>query len=148
MMRRRIRSMALTTPHRLTGLAILFCVALLGCTAAGQDASPSAIPVEQTDTEKEQLPMLVTVQVSLEVARVLQGQSPPTGASQKLVETVEELGLELKPVHPGAEDPLLAPFFTAEVPDAVAVDEIIASLLQLESVEAAYVKPPAEPAAP
>jgi hypothetical protein len=86
----------------------------------------------------------VTVQVSPDVARVLQQEAPPTAESGELLEIVHELGVVLEPVHPGAEDPLLAPYFTVEVPDAETAERVIARLRESGAVEAAYVKPPDE----
>jgi hypothetical protein len=45
-------------------------------------------------------------------------------------------------LHPGREDPLLAPYFTVEVPDAATAERVIAGLQNCEAVEAAYLKPP------
>lgn len=67
------------------------------------------------------------------------------GPREKLVPELEELGLSLTPMHPGESDPRLASYFTVEVTDAKAADQAIDALLQSDAVEAAYVKPRAEP---
>ena len=88
--------------------------------------------------------MYVTVQVSADVARVLQRQAPPTSESNKLVQILKDLGVVLKPVHHGAEDPLLIPYFTIEVSDITTAKRVIARLQHSNVIEAAYLKPPDE----
>ena len=90
--------------------------------------------------------MVVTVQVKPDVARVLQNQSEPTPVSEELLAVLEELDINLVPIHPGTKDPLLIIFFTVEVADSDAAEKVINRLLESEAVEAAYLKPPAEPA--
>lgn len=86
----------------------------------------------------------ITVQVSVDVARTLHRRGPPTTKSQELFKIVEELGVLLEPMHPGAEDPLLAPYFTVEVPDSTTAERVITHLRQSKAIEAAYLKPPDE----
>jgi hypothetical protein len=92
--------------------------------------------------------MQVTVQVRPDVARVLQRGLPvrngPADASQALLGAAKELGVELRPIHPGAKDPYLLPYFTVEVPDPATAERVIARLRRHEAVEGAYVKPPDE----
>ena len=112
--------------------------------------NPVLTPVEEEDdlradeTTEEVMTMYVTVQVSPEVARVLNEQAPATTESQELLKITEELGVVLEPVHPDIDDPLLATFFRAEVPDSATAEQVIARLRQSNSVEAAYLKPPDE----
>ena len=88
--------------------------------------------------------MHVTVRVSAEVGRTLHRRSPPTTESQELLKVAEELGVVLEPVHPGAEDPHLVPYFTVEVRDPATAERVIARLQHCKATEAAYVKPPDE----
>lgn len=88
--------------------------------------------------------MHVTVQVSADVAHTLHLRGPPTTESQELLQTTKALGIVLEPVHPGAEDPLLAPYFTVEVPDPATAERVITRLQQSKAIEAAYLKPPDE----
>ena len=90
--------------------------------------------------------MVVTVQVKPDVARVLQNQSDPTPSSEELIAVLEELEISLEPLHPGTGDPVLITFFTVDVVDADMAEKVINQLLQSDAVEAAYLKPPAEPA--
>ena len=90
--------------------------------------------------------MIVTVQVTLEVARVLQNQSEPTPSSEELISVLEELEITLEPIHPDTGDPLLVTFFTVDVLDSDTAEKVINRLLLSEAIEAAYLKPPAEPA--
>jgi len=54
----------------------------------------------------------VTIRVRMDVALSLQKKQPITNASEELLQTVAELGVELKPINPGMDDPHLAPYFT------------------------------------
>lgn len=58
----------------------------------------------------------------------------------------ERAGGPLIPMHPGEEDPRLAGWFTADVPDEVAAGRLQDELLALSAVEAAFIAPDAEPA--
>ena len=121
---------------------ILFLILLMtGCASAEQtNGYPPQIPIEENG------PMVVPVQVTLEAARVLQNQSDPTPSSEELIAVLEELEISLEPLHPGTGDPVLITFFTVDVVDADMAEKVINQLLQSDAVEAAYLKPPAEPA--
>jgi hypothetical protein len=54
---------------------------------------------------------------------------------------VSELGIALRPLHPGALDPTLRRYFVAEVPDSSANDSALQRLRSSPGVLAAYVKP-------
>ena len=103
-------------------------------------------PPVNTGPLEELEPMVVTVQVTPDVARVLQNQSEPIPASKELIIVLEELDITLEPIHPGTRDPLLIIFFTVDVADSDSAEVVINRLLESEAVEAAYLKPPAEPA--
>jgi hypothetical protein len=85
--------------------------------------------------------MQVMIRVRPEVARTVHQRQPATPVAEELFQAVEELGAALAPVHPGAEDPHLAPYFTVEVPDHATAERVIARLQQCQAVEAAYLKP-------
>ena len=86
----------------------------------------------------------VTIQVSADVARILHQRGAPTTESKELFKIAEKLGVLLEPVHPGAEHPLLTPYFMVEVPDATTAEHVIAHFRQSTAVEAVYLKPPDE----
>ncbi len=89
--------------------------------------------------------MEISVQVRPELAPAVQGREAPTAEVDELKRSLEELGVILRPVHPGADDPLLAPYFNVEVPDDEELAaRVLAVLEESGAVEAAYVKPPAE----
>ena len=88
--------------------------------------------------------MHVTIQVSADVAHIVHEGGSPTTESRELLKIAEELGVSLEPMHPGAEDPLLAPYFRVEVSDSATAERVIAHLRQSKTVEAAYLKPPDE----
>ena len=86
--------------------------------------------------------MQLTTRVRSDVASVLHHRRAAAPGSEELLQAAEELGMVLEPVHPNAEDPHLAPYFTVEVPDAATAERVIAGLQNCEAVEAAYLKPP------
>ncbi len=86
----------------------------------------------------------VIIQVSTDVARILHQRGAPTTESKELFRITEELGVLLKPMHPGAEDPLLNQYFLVEVPDSATAERVIAHLRRSKAIEAAYLKPPDE----
>ena len=85
--------------------------------------------------------MYVTIQVRPDVAPMLHEQQPPTTAVQELLQAAADLGVVLRPMHPGVANSQLATYFTVEVSDAAA-EAVIAQLRRCEAVQAAYVKPP------
>ena len=88
--------------------------------------------------------MQIIIQVSADVVRALYQRSPPNSESEALLRLIETFGLKLEPMHPDTDDPNLQSYFTAEVQDQATAQQIIERLQQLEGIEAAYIKPPAE----
>ena len=60
--------------------------------------------------------------------------------STSIKTAVRESGATLEPMHPGATDPTLRTFFTAEVESRETAERLASLLLQNAAVEAAYVK--------
>ena len=89
--------------------------------------------------------MRVVIQLQLDEALALQTGQPATPALQQVLQIITELGGNLKPLHPGATHPLLAPYFTVDVPNALVADQLIARLLANSAVAAAYVEPSVSP---
>lgn len=89
--------------------------------------------------------MQVIVKVSPDAARSLHGQQPPTSASEELIRTAKEAGAALHPMHPGATDSYLAPYFYIEVPDRETADRVVADLGHSPATQAAYWKPEGSP---
>ena len=150
-MSRRKHTSVLNATLRFFGLLVLVTLALASCSISGGPvADPSVTPAEQEkdlmvdETTEEPMPIRVTVQVSLDVARVLHQQGPPTTESEELLRIVEELGVVLEPIHPGAKDDLLVPYFEVKVSSLAEGEQVIARLQQSEAIEGAYIKPPAE----
>ena len=85
--------------------------------------------------------MQVTIRVRPDVARVLHQGQPSTPEAEEFLQAVTELGGTLAPVHPGAEDPHLAPYFTMEISDPAAAKQAIARFQRYQAVEAVYLKP-------
>lgn len=82
--------------------------------------------------------MLVTIKIRLPEALALQIGQPATTTLQQLLTIIDELGGDLRPIHPGATDPLLAPYFTMEVPDPSVAPQLIRRLQECPAIEAAY----------
>jgi hypothetical protein len=54
-----------------------------------------------------------------------------------VVESAASLGLQLRPLHPGSDDPELTSWFVAETDDG----KVVSALRRMAGVDAAYVKP-------
>lgn len=85
--------------------------------------------------------MQVTLRLRPDEALAWQTRQRPSPAMQELVRVLGELGAELTPIHPGATDPLLAPYFTVDIEDMADIDNVLRRLQKCSVVEAAYVKP-------
>ena len=90
---------------------------------------------------------MVEVSITLhpEAARALGRRAPHTGESERLLSHVEKLGVSLEPIHPGEDDPLLAPHYRVEVDDEGMAGQVVEALRGEPAVAGAYVKPEAEP---
>jgi hypothetical protein len=53
----------------------------------------------------------------------------------------KSLGIVLKPVHPGSDDPNLAPYFMIDVPDPAIGEKVLDRLRLCKAVDGAYLKP-------
>jgi hypothetical protein len=75
----------------------------------------------------------ITVQVTADAA--------DDGAAA-LDHLARELGVAIRPLHPGTDDSALRTYFTVEVPNAASAERVAARLRDSPAVAAAYVKPP------
>lgn len=75
----------------------------------------------------------------------MQAGHPTTPALQQVLQIIEQLCGVLRPVHPGAMHPLLAPYFTVDVPNTQIAVQLIDRLLASSAVAAAYVEPSITP---
>jgi len=94
--------------------------------------------------------MIIAIQLRLDVARdihqIISSELTPTiNSSSNLLNTTEALGVSLKPMHPGIDDPGLIPYFMIEVEDYEFAQHLIQLLQEFKEVEAAYIKPEDEP---
>jgi hypothetical protein len=90
---------------------------------------------------KEVKQMLITVKVSKKVTGSLQKRKASISKSlNELLTAEKELGIVLGPLHPGAMDPYLSPYFKAKVTDHAKAKSVINRLLNCKAVEAAYLK--------
>ncbi len=108
---------------------LLLALMLIACAAA----IPAPTPTPTSEGETMQI--IVIVQESL--ATALKGQSAPTAASR----TVLEAAPNLRPLDPGASDPILERTFVADT-TADAAAALVSRLQQISGVESAYLKPP------
>jgi hypothetical protein len=88
--------------------------------------------------------MYVIVQVAPPAA-VRGPDSASAGLPLDLKEAASRLGIDVRPMHPGVDDPALARYFYVEAPDQPAAERVIAQLQKLRGVEAAFLKPPEGP---
>jgi hypothetical protein len=86
----------------------------------------------------------IVVQLNRSAAAELSDEQGASPRQRQLVPELEDLALSLDPMHPGAGDPALSSYFTVEVPDAEA-ERAVETLQRSDAVEAAYMKPAAEP---
>lgn len=63
-------------------------------------------------------------------------------------EAARRAGAAVQPVHPGATDALLTPYFFIDVPDAADAANLLDVLQRTPGVEAAYLEPSASPPTP
>lgn len=84
------------------------------------------------------------ISVKIATGDVATGVETP---GKDVVAVAHELGFELRPMHPGIDDPELATYFTADAgDDRATAEEAAARLNDLDVVEGAYVSPASEPA--
>jgi hypothetical protein len=87
----------------------------------------------------------ISVQVRPDTVPALCGSESASAEVEDLREGLEELGVELQPLHPNVDDPQLALHFTVEVPDDEELAaSVLAALRESAVVDAAFVKPPDE----
>jgi hypothetical protein len=85
----------------------------------------------------------------MQIVVKVSGQEPPLlpGApSEEAVALARAAGATLAPQHPGTRDPELAGWYVTELGDPAAAERLASALRDAAGVEAAYVKPGAEPA--
>lgn len=114
-------------------LAIFGWLLLASMLVACATATPAPTPTRTGEGKTVQV--IVIAQESL--AAALKGQSAPTAASR----TVLEAAPNLRPLDPGASDPVLARTFVVDIA-ADAAASLVARLQQTPGVESAYLKPP------
>jgi len=117
-------------------------------TATPTEQRPTVMP-KATDAEipadesiEETANMVVTVITTPEVADILSGNGEASPASEALRETLDELGVNMEPMHPGIEVATLKVFYTISVPNIETAQLVINRLLAMpEAIEGAYVTP-------
>jgi hypothetical protein len=77
-----------------------------------------------------------------------QGPSPRGYRALPIEQALSPSGVVMHPVHPGATDALLTPYFFIDVPDDADIAGLLDVLQRTPGVEAAYVEPSASPPMP
>lgn len=72
------------------------------------------------------------------------GRREGGGTVEQVRRVIAELGGELRPQHPAVADAELSAWYVGEVPAAVD-EQVLERLRAIDGVDAAYVKPAAEP---
>lgn len=85
--------------------------------------------------------MRVTVQLEPDLARQISQQKPPALRRRELDKLLNDLSVQLVPLHPGVQDDLLGSYFVVDVPDSDAAAKVVRQLRPFKGVRAAYVKP-------
>ena len=73
-----------------------------------------------------------------------EGPAPRGDRSLPVEQVVQAAGAVVRPVHPGASDALLTPYFFIDVPDDADTADLLDALQRTPGVEAAYIEPSAE----
>jgi len=90
--------------------------------------------------------MQITVHLAAAVAQEIIEDTACSADARTLMGTTHDLGVELRPMHPGSHDPALRTTFFVEVRDLQQAGRVVARLQALRAVRAAFLKPP--PASP
>lgn len=85
--------------------------------------------------------MEVTIKITSNEALALQQKNSSPDVPGELLQAIEELGVALKPLHPGAKDPDLFTYFKVEVQNFAEAERAVNRLSRCQNVEAAYLKP-------
>ncbi len=112
--------------------AIFAWLLLTSLLVACATATPAPTPTHSGEGKTVQV--IVIAQDSL--AAALKGQSAPTAASRMVLEAAPNL----RPLDPGASDPILARTFVVDIA-ADAAAALVDRLQQTPGVESAYLKP-------
>jgi hypothetical protein len=83
----------------------------------------------------------LSVQLDLAIARALHAEIR-TPAADAVRRAADEVGVTLRPLHPGQTHDLLMPFFVVEAPDRTSAERIATRLREVPGVEGAWLQPP------
>ena len=85
--------------------------------------------------------MQVVVTLRADIIPQALGAEPAGDESRELAEAMAELGVEIRPLHPGAGDPTFQKYFVVNVADHGTAEAVADRLLACRAVESAYPKP-------
>jgi hypothetical protein len=83
----------------------------------------------------------ISVQLRPDVARALAHRGPPTTESAGVLDAAARLGVALEPLHPGADDPLLAPHYVARASGTESAEALRRALAEVPGIDGAWMKP-------
>lgn len=83
----------------------------------------------------------VIVKISPRISRDLRQGSLESRETRDLIHSLNRLGIDLRPQHPGADDPDLGVWFEIDAADEVKAEQVIIRLRRFSAIEAAYIKP-------
>lgn len=84
------------------------------------------------------------VKVYTNLANAVRLRQKSSAKLKELLDVEKELGIVLKPLHPGTKDRYLSPYFSVQLSDRATAERMISRLQNCKAVEAAYFKPPEE----
>ena len=88
--------------------------------------------------------MNVVIKVWKDIAVNLKKRDPRNEEASELFMAAEELGVELRQMHPRAKDPVFASYYVVEVSDYAEAERVAQRFRICRAAEAVYVKPPDE----
>jgi hypothetical protein len=88
--------------------------------------------------------MNVIIKVRRDIAVNMEKRRPENEEAGELFEAAEELGVDLRPMHPRVKDPDLASYYVVEVSDSREAERVAERFRICRAAEAVYAKPPDE----
>jgi len=85
--------------------------------------------------------MAITLQLQPDVANALHENRADQPLASELTGLASELGVTLRPMHPGVDDASLRTFFLVEAVPAEQAETLAARLRRARAVQSAYIKP-------
>jgi hypothetical protein len=88
--------------------------------------------------------MNVVIKVRRDIAINLENRHSQNEEARELFKAAEELGVDLRPMHPRVKDPVLSSYYVVEVSDYREAERVAERFRVCRAAEAVYAKPPDE----